>query len=324
MVEKICKLITGYFPLWVVLGSILSYFYPAPVKPLGVYVPYYLGIVMLSMGLTMTVDDFKLVLSRPKDVIWGVIPRYLIMPLVALTVSKVLDLPPALAAGLILVGCCPSAVASNLMSFLSKGDTALSITVSSVNTILAPVLTPALFLFLAGSMVPVNTQAMLLDIAKVVLFPICMGLLIRRLFDQYIQRILIIMPAISTISLMFIITTGVAMNAGRLASVAFLIFAAVALHNACGLLLGFYTARKLGHLNKYKSKAIAFEIGMENSGLAVGLALAHLDPIAAIPGAIFSAWHNLTGSALATYWAKNASEDDKLDSVSPEMKTVGK
>lgn len=313
MVEKICKLITGYFPLWVVVGSILAYLYPGPVKPLGVYVPYYLGIVMLSMGLTMTVQDFKLVLSRPRDVVWGVVPRYLIMPFVALSVSKLLGLSPELSAGLILVGCCPSAVASNLMSFLSKGDTALSITVSSVNTILAPALTPAIFLLLAGSMVPVDTAAMLLDIAKVVLFPICLGLLIRRVFDQYIHNILFIMPAISTISLMFIITTGVAMNAGRLASVALLAFVAVALHNACGLLLGFFTARKLGGLNLYKSKAIAFEIGMENSGLAVALALAHLDPLAAIPGAIFSAWHNLTGSALATYWAKRASEEDKLE-----------
>lgn len=312
MLGTICKLITGYFPLWVVLGSILSYLYPGPVKPLGVYVPYYLGIVMLSMGLTMTLDDFKLVLSRPKDVAWGVIPRYLIMPLVAFSVAKILNLSPALAAGLILVGCCPSAVASNLMSFLSKGDTALSITVSSVNTILAPFLTPTIFLLLAGSMVPVNAEAMLLDIAKVVLFPICLGLIIRRIFDKSIQNILFIMPAVSTISLMFIITTGVAMNADRLANVALLAFVAVAAHNATGLLLGFLTARKLGGLNLYKSKAIAFEVGMENSGLAVGLALAHLDPMAAIPGAIFSAWHNLTGSALATYWAKRAKEEDKL------------
>lgn len=313
MLGTICKLITGYFPLWVVLGSILSYLYPGPVKPLGVYVPYYLGIVMLSMGLTMTVDDFKLVLSRPKDVAWGVIPRYLIMPLVAFSVARILNLSPALAAGLILVGCCPSAVASNLMSFLSKGDTALSITVSSVNTILAPFLTPTIFLLLAGSMVPVNAEAMLLDIAKVVLFPICLGIIIRRIFDKSIQNILFIMPAISTIALMFIITTGVAMNADRLANVALLAFVAVAAHNATGLLLGFLTARKLGGLNLYKSKAIAFEVGMENSGLAVGLALAHLDPMAAIPGAIFSAWHNLTGSALATYWAKRAKEEDKLE-----------
>lgn len=311
--EKLCKLITGYFPLWVVVGSALAYFYPDPVKPLGAYVPYYLGIVMLSMGLTMTVGDFKLVLSRPRDVVWGVVPRYLIMPLVAFAIAKLLGLSPALSAGLILVGCCPSAVASNLMSFLSKGDTALSITVSSVNTILAPVLTPAIFLLLAGSMVPVDSGAMLADIAKVVLFPICMGLAIRRLFDQYIHKILFLMPAISTIALMFIITTGVAMNAGRLANVAVLAFAAVALHNASGLLLGFLTARKLGGLSMYKSKAIAFEIGMENSGLAVALAIAHLDPMAAIPGAIFSAWHNLTGSALATYWAKRATDADQLE-----------
>lgn len=313
MIKKICKLITGYFPVWVVIGSILSFIFPAHVKPLSAYTAYYLGTVMFCMGLTMTTDDFKLVFSRPLDVLWGVVPRYLIMPFVAFAISKVLHLPAPIAAGLILVGCCPSAVASNLMTFLSKGDEALSITVSSVNTVLAPILTPAIFLMLAGSMVKVNAGSMLLSIVKSVVVPVFLGVLIRRIADKPVQKVVEFVPVASTIALMFIITTGVAVNAANLASVAFMAFLAVALHNATGLFLGYNAARRLGKLSKRKSKAIAFEIGMENSGLAVTLALMNLNPLAAIPGAIFSAWHNVTGSALATYWANRAEKDDAED-----------
>ncbi|MDR3560345.1 MAG: bile acid:sodium symporter family protein [Negativicutes bacterium] len=317
MFASYCKKFTGLFPLWVVLVSALSYLYPDPVKPWGAYVPYYLAIVMLCMGLTMQAADFKLVFSSPRDVMWGVIPRFVIMPFVGFSIAKLMGLPPALAAGLILVGCCPSAVASNVMTFLSKGDTPLSVTVSSVNTILAPLLTPALFLLLAGSIVPVNAQAMLIDIAKVVLLPITIGVVIRQLLNAAVEKIMPALPSISTISLLFIIGTGVAMNAGRLASVAIVAFLAVVLHNAFGLLLGYLTARKLGGLSLHKAKAITFEIGMENSGLAVGLALAHLDPMAAIPGAIFSAWHNLTGSALASYWSGKAEKEAAATGEAP-------
>ncbi|CAB1247820.1 bile acid:sodium symporter family protein [Clostridium sp. WLY-B-L2] len=314
MIKKICKLITGYFPVWVVIGSVLAFLFPTHVKPLSAYTAWYLGTVMLCMGLTMTTNDFKLVFSRPLDVLWGVVPRFLIMPFVAFAISKILHLPAPIAAGLILVGCCPSAVASNVMTFLSKGDEALSITVSSVNTVLAPVLTPALFLFLAGSMVKVNTASMLLSILKSVVIPVCLGVLIRRIADKPVQKVVEYVPVISTIALMFIITTGIAVNAENLAKIAFIAFLAVALHNATGLFLGYNAARRLGKLSKRKSKAIAFEIGMENSGLAVTLALMNLDPLCAIPGAIFSAWHNVTGSALASYWAKRADKDDALDS----------
>lgn len=314
---KILKLFTGYFPLWIVVVSFISFQYPEPVKPLGKYVPYYLGIVMLAMGLTMLPQDFKLVLLRPKDVIVGVIPRYVIMPFVAFGIAKILSLPPELAAGLILVGCCPTGVASNVMTFLAKGDTALSITVSSVNTVIAPFLTPAIFLLLAGSLVPIQTEAMLIDIAKVVLLPISLGVIIRMAANDVIKKIEPAFPAISAIALLLIIGSGVAMNASRLASVAFIAFVAVVLHNGLGLLLGFLTARKLAGMSLYKSKAITFEIGMENSGLAVALALAHLDPLAAIPGAIFSVWHNLTGSGLSTYWGKKkeTEEDGSFASV---------
>lgn len=305
---KLFGILTRFFPVWIIFFVLVSYTSPEPFKVLPKYVPYFLGAVMLFMGLTMKLDDFKLVFKQPKSVIAGIILRYMIMPFVGFGVAKALGLPPALAAGLILVGCCPSGVASNVMTFLSRGDTALSITVSSFNTVLAPFITPTMFLLLAGSIVPVNAGAMLVDIAKMVLLPVGLGIALNMGATKTIDKIKPYLPGLSTFMLLLIIIAGTAVNANRLASVAVMAFVAVAMHNAVGLLLGYLGARAAG-MNLFQAKGITFEIGMENSGLAMTLALAYLDPIAAIPGAIFSVWHNLTGSALATYWGRKAEHE---------------
>jgi len=307
--EKVSKTITKLFPLWVVIIALVAFFAPNSFKPYAATIPYFLGIIMLGMGLTMSINDFKLVLTRPKDVLCGVGFRYLIMPFVGFGVAKLLDLPPALAAGLILVGCCPSGTASNVMTFLAKGDTALSVTVSSVNTVLAPFLTPYLFLLLAGTLLPINAEALLYDILKIVLLPVTIGVVLRMAASKFVDKIMKIVPVVSVVAIIFVIAVVVALNAAKLATVAGLIFLAVALHNACGLLLGYGASRTVG-LDEKKARAIAFEIGMENSGLAVALALVHLDPVAAIPGAIFSVWHNLTGSALAGFWSSRSTDDE--------------
>lgn len=311
---KLLSVITRFFPVWIVLFVILAYTSPEPFKVIPKFIPYLLGGVMLFMGLTMKLDDFKLVFKQPKNVIAGIILRYLIMPFVGFGVAKLLGLPPALAAGLILVGCCPSGTASNVMTFLSRGDTALSITVSSFNTVLAPLITPAMFLLLAGTLVPVDVNAMLIDIAKMVLLPVSLGIAINMLAPNLIEKIQPYLPGVSTIALLLIIIGGTAVNANRLASVAGIAFLAVALHNAFGLFLGYLGARAVG-MNLFQAKGITFEIGMENSALAMTLALAYLDPIAAIPGAIFSVWHNLTGSALATHWGRKAEREEQLGLV---------
>jgi BASS family bile acid:Na+ symporter len=300
-VEKAVKFITKLFPLWVILCAAVAYLMPDPFKPYAKWIPWLLGVVMLGMGLTMSLDDFKLVLKRPKDVIAGVLLRYAIMPGVAFCVAKLLGLSPSLAAGLILVGCCPSGTASNVMTFIAKGDTALSVTVSSINTILAPIVTPFIFLFLAGTMIPIDASALFTDILKIVLAPIAIGVAINMMAGSAVKRITTFMPLVSVVAIIAIITVVVALSAAKLATVAVIAFVAVALHNAFGLSLGYGASRGVG-MTRQKSKAIAFEIGMENSGLAVALAIAHLDPIAAIPGAIFSVWHNFTGSLLAGYW----------------------
>lgn len=300
---RLSKFVTKYVSLLVILGALLSFMKPSQLIPFGKHIPYLLGFIMLGMGLTMSAKDFKVVLSRPKDVAAGIILRYLIMPLVAWGIAKSFDLSPALAAGLILVGCCPSGTASNVMTFIAKGDTALSVSVSSLNTILAPILTPFLFLMFAGTVVPIDPMLLLLDIVKIVLLPILLGMALRMIFPKQVTAYQPIIPAFSVLAIVITVGVVVALNAAKLSAVAIIALLAVALHNALGLGLGYFSARLL-NMSEPKARAISYEIGMENSGLAVALALAHLDPIAAIPGAIFSVWHNFSGSLLASYWVK--------------------
>lgn len=307
-VEKIAKFITRFFPAWVILFAVIAFFYPSLFNGYGSWITYLLGLIMLGMGLTMTLKDFKLVLTRPKDVLCGVVFRYLIMPLVAFGVGKLLELPPLLAAGLILVGCCPSGTASNVMTFIAKGDTALSVTVSSINTVLAPILTPYIFLLLAGTLIPIKAEALLVDILKIVILPVALGIIIRTVASDFVDKVTKVIPLVSVVSIIAIISIVVALSAAKLATVAVIAFIAVILHNALGLGIGYGASRAAG-MNHKKGKAISFEIGMENSGLAVALAIAHLDPIAAIPGAIFSVWHNFSGSLLAGYWAAKEDKD---------------
>jgi BASS family bile acid:Na+ symporter len=301
MLKKFVGMITKFFPIWVVLFSAIAFLNPAPLKPFSAYIPWLLGLVMLGMGLTMTPQDFKLVLMRPKDVAFGVVLRYLIMPLVAFGVAKILELPSSLAAGLILVGCCPSGTASNVITFIAKGDTALSVTISSVNTILAPLLTPFIFLALVDTVIPIQASALLIDILKIVLLPIIIGVMLRIFFSRAVEHVMIFIPLVSIASIVFIIAIIIALSVTTLASVATIAFLAVVIHNALGLGLGYGASRFAGMSHK-KAKAVSCEVGIENSGLAVALAIAHLDPIAAIPGAIFSVWHNMSGSLLASYW----------------------
>jgi BASS family bile acid:Na+ symporter len=300
-VDKVAKFITKLFPLWMILFAAVAYLVPDPFKPYAPCIPWLLGVVMLGMGLTMNLNDFRLVFKRPREVVAGVVLRYLIMPGVGFCIAKLLGLSPSLAAGVILVGCCPSATSSNVMTFIAKGDTALSVAVSSINTVLAPLVTPFIFLFLAGTMIPIDAVALLYDILKIVVAPIAVGVMINMAVGDAIRQIVKFGPLISVVAIVAIVAIIVALSAAKLATVALIAVVAVALHNVFGLGLGYGAARGIG-MTHTKSKAISFEIGMENTGLAVALAVAHLDPIAAVPAAIFTLCHNFTGTLLASYW----------------------
>lgn len=303
VLDKLSNLITRYFTLWLILCSTLAFFFPDTLKASGGWITNMLCLIMLGMGLTMKFDDFKLVFSRPRDVIVGIILRYTIMPLVGFCVSKILGLPPALAAGLILVGCCPSGTASNVICFLAKGDVALSVTVSSFNILLAPILLPPTFLLLAGQYVHVDAVGMFLDTVKVVLIPVIAGILLRKYYENFVERFMKAIPVITIIIMIWVIAIVVAVSAAKLATVAVIAFLAVAIHNGTGFALGYGISKAIG-MAENKARAICFEVGIEMSGLAVVLAMAHLDPLAAVPGAIFSVWHNMIGGFIAGYWAK--------------------
>ena len=307
--EMLARGICKGMPLWVVIFSALAFFQPAPFKAIGPYISYMLGIIMLGMGLTMSLEDFRLFFTRPKDVFYGVFFRYLIMPIVGVSIAYALDLPPALAAGMVLLGACPSGTGSNVMTYLAKGDTALSVTVSSVNTILAPVLTTYLFSMLAGGLIPIDSWALFLDIVKIVLLPVGLGVFLHTIAPNAVNKITKVVPAVSVLFIVAIIASVVALNASKMATMALVICAAVCIHNVAGLLLGYGAGRAVGMPEK-KSRAITFEIGMENSGLAVALALAHLDPMAALPGALMSVWEYIIGSLLAGYWASKPVEEE--------------
>lgn len=309
--EKVARFICQHMTLWVVLCSAVAFFNPEPFKPIGKHISYLLGVIMLGMGLTMSLDDFRLILTRPKDVFYGVFFRYLIMPLVGFGVAKALDLPPALAAGMVLLGACPSGTGSNVMTYIAKGDTALSVTVSSVNTILAPLLTPYIFLVLAGTMIPIDAGALFMDIVKIVLIPVAVGVGLHTVAPRLVEKLTKVVPAVSVIFIIAIMSSVVALNAAKMATMALVLCVAVGIHNTAGLLLGYYAGKGVGMPDR-KSKAITFEIGMENSGLTVALALAHLDPMAALPGAVMTVWEYVSGSLLASYWGSKAEAADDV------------
>ena len=187
--EKFVKFVTKYVTLWVILCAVFAYFVPTPFKPYGGTIPWFLGIIMLSMGLSMTPNDFKLVLTRPKDVIVGIVTLYAFMPLVGLGLGTIFNLDPMLTVGLVLLGCTPTGTSSNVMTFLAKGDKALAVTVSSLSTIVAPVVMPMLLLFYVGKYLPIDAVGLFMSIIKIVIIPIALGLLIHKFFEKQMDAV---------------------------------------------------------------------------------------------------------------------------------------
>lgn len=302
---KISSFATSTFALWVIIFAVFSFFVPQGFAWIAPHISLLLGIIMFGMGLTLSVDDFKGVFQAPKSVLIGVVAQYTIMPLTAYGLVFVFNLPPEIAVGVILVGCCPGGTASNVMTFLAKGNTALSVTITAMSTLLAPILTPALTLLLASQWLPVSFMEMFISIVKVVLVPIILGVVIRLLFSKQVDKSVAALPLVSVIGIIGVASAVVAINRESIVTSGLLIFAVVALHNCLGLLFGYLFAKIL-KLDFTDQKAISIEVGMQNSGLGAALALAHFAPIAAVPSAIFSVWHNISGPILATWWGKRA------------------
>ena len=290
----------------VLLVAALALFVPASFVWIDTWVinPM-LGVIMFGMGLTLSPQDFKVVLSRPKDIFIGCLTQFTVMPLLALGLTLAFSLPKELAIGVILVGCCPGGTASNVMTYLAKGDLALSVGMTAASTILAPLMTPFLVWLLAGTMVDVDTVGMLMSIVYVVIAPIVCGLLCQRFLPAMTKRVTPYLPALSSVAIMVVVVIVVSHNAERLLTAGLLIVSIVMIHNLLGLAIG-YTIGRLLHLQKPKCVALSIEVGMQNSGLASSLAVLHFAtyPLATIPGAVFSVWHNISGALMARFYSK--------------------
>ncbi|WP_121341584.1 bile acid:sodium symporter family protein [Pseudomonas aeruginosa] len=297
------RFVSASFPFWVLLFAILAFFRPAWFLPLTVAIAPLLGLVMFGMGLTLKSEDFREVARHPIRVLIGVLAQFVIMPGLAWLLCRLLQLPAEIAVGVILVGCCPGGTASNVMTWLSRGDVALSVAITSVTTLLAPLVTPALVWLLASAWLPVSFAAMFLSILQVVLVPIALGLLAQRLLGERTRQVAEVLPLVSVFSIVVIIAAVVAASQARIAESGLLIMAVVMLHNGFGLLLGYLTGKLTG-MPLAQRKALAIEVGMQNSGLGAALANAHFSPLAAVPSALFSVWHNLSGSLLAALFRR--------------------
>ncbi|MDN8633959.1 bile acid:sodium symporter family protein [Corynebacterium kefirresidentii] len=286
------------FPVLVIIGGVIGYFAPNTAASFAPQVTPLLGIVMFGMGLTLKPVDFALVARRPLPVLIGVVAQFVIMPMVALAVVAIMDLPEAVAAGVILVGCAPGGTSSNVVSYLARGDVALSVTMTSISTLLAPVFTPLLTLWLAGEYMPVSASSMAWSIVKVVLIPVVAGILIGMLAPRVVARINSALPWFSVAAISAIVCIVVGGAHDTIASAGALVFAAVIIHNGCGYGLG-YLAGLITKQPVAARRTMAVEVGMQNSGLATSLASTYMNPLAALPGAVFSVWHNLSGAVLA-------------------------
>ena len=304
--KQVCNLISKYMGVLVLASALLALAFPdalghlkpALINPL-------LGVIMFGMGLTLKPEDLRVVFSRPRDVIIGCLAQFTVMPLLAFALARIFALDEALTVGVVLVGCCPGGTASNVITYLAKGDLALSVGMTATSTLLAPVLTPLLVLLLAGETVDVNVVGMLLSILWVVILPIALGIVVKRLWPAATQRATGYLPAVSTLAICLIVIIVIAANAHRLLDGGLIVVLVVILHNVLGLTIGYLLGLLLG-LSPAKRRAISVEVGMQNSGLASSLATLHFAayPMATIPGALFSVWHNISGAIVARLYAR--------------------
>lgn len=310
MVKKLCDLIARWMGMLVLLAALIAVLFPAPFMSIGTWtINPMLGVIMFGMGLTLSPQDFRIVFSRPKDVLIGCFAQFTIMPLMAWLLTKAFALPADLALGVILVGCCPGGTASNVITYLAKGDLALSVGMTATSTVLAPLLTPLLTWLMAGTLVDVDTFGMLQSIVYVVIAPIVVGFLIQHYLPNFTRRAVAYLPAFSSLMIAFVVGIVVGHNASRLLTGGLLVILVVVLHNVSGLVLG-YSIGRLLRLPHNKRASISIEVGMQNSGLASSLATIHFAafPMAAIPGAIFSVWHNISGALVAKFYSMKSHE----------------
>ena len=304
--KKIADLIGKYMAVIVLAVAILALFFPKTCLWVRTtWINYLLMIVMFGMGLTLKPEDFFVVFRHPKDIILGCAAQFTIMPALAFFLGKIFGLEADLLVGVILVGACPGGTASNVITYLSKGDVPLSVGMTSVNTLLAPVLTPFITWLLLRTYLTIDAWGMFLSIIKVVIIPILLGLVINRFLGKYTTKVKDALPVVSVAAITLIVAAVVSHNSSRILETGPVIFAVVILHNLIGYVAG-YLLGVILKLPLSKKKALSIEIGMQNSGLATSLAATAFPGLemATVPGAVFSVWHNISGAILANVFRR--------------------
>ena len=295
---------TNLFPVWVTLGGIAALIHP----PLftwfrGPAIVWGLAVIMLGMGLTLSLDDFRKVLDMPRAVLAGFIAQYTIMPFLGWSVAHLLKLPTPYAVGLILVACCPGGTASNVVTYLARANVALSVLMTMCSTFAATIMTPVLTKWLAGTLVPVDAWKLFLDTAQIVLLPLVLGVGTHHLAPRVVNRVLPIAPLISVLVIALVVASIIGQNASNIRKAGAVLLLAVFLLHAGGFLLGYLFSWALGY-DKIISRTVSIEVGMQNSGLGVALAQSNFPalPTAPVPCAISSVFHSVIGSLLAGIW----------------------
>ncbi|MCI6640575.1 MAG: bile acid:sodium symporter family protein [Pygmaiobacter massiliensis] len=314
--KKVSKFVGRYMAFIVVAVAALAFFVPESFLWVGkdynpvtrlVTVNNLLMVVMFGMGLTLKLEDFKVVFTRPKDVLVGVVAQFAVMPFLAFVLIKVFNLPAELAVGVMLVGTCPGGTSSNVMTFLAKGDVALSVGMTSCTTLLAPIMTPALTYLYLRETVAVDAMSMFVSIVRVVVVPIALGFVVNKLFGKFTQAAVEVLPLVSVAAIVTIVGAVVSGNQAKLFTNGLLILGVVVLHNLMGYACGYGVGKLMG-LSDAKCNALSIEVGMQNSGLATSLAGTVFPDLAlaTVPGALFSVWHNISGSIVANLMASMA------------------
>ncbi|MBT4224338.1 MAG: bile acid:sodium symporter family protein [Opitutae bacterium] len=302
MFTRIVQAATNLFPLWSVLTAVLALAWPASFMWFGKdAITWGLGIIMLGMGLTLTWADFGRILQRPGSVFAGVGLQFLVMPSLGWSIGQLLGLSPEMAAGLVLVSCCPGGTASNVVAYLARANVALSVTMTAFSTLLAVVATPYLTAFLAGKMVPVDAWALLKSTFTVVILPVVSGAFINQFFRKQAEKVSAVFPLVSVVFIILIVGFILAVKRDSILEHWRVILASVVLLHTGGFLLGYFLALVLG-LPEDARRTVSIEVGMQNSGLGAKLAATHFAPMVAVPSAVSAVVHCIFGSALAAFW----------------------
>ena len=298
---RVANAITRYMGVLILACSAIALYKPEIFRWVGPYVTPLLGCIMFGMGMTLRLGDFRLVFSQPRALLLGLLAQFVCMPLLAFALCHIFALPPDLAMGVILVGTAPGGTASNVLTFIAKGDVPYSVALTSLTTVVALVLMPVLTWLLGGVWVPVDMAGLFVSILKIVVIPVLLGIVAHRYCAGFTNRALPFLPPLSALTITLVVAGIIGINAQSILEANASIFVVVVCHNLLGMALG-YMAGRMWKFDQPRCRALCFEVGTQNSGLATALALAHFSPVAAIAGALFSVWQNISGALVSNYF----------------------